>query len=94
MRDLVGPSWQLSARVAELHLRHPAPSTEPWRLQLDLAGMASRAWLRPGLSHLVFAGCHWGHERLTDISKRAGAALDGMGVGPAERPGEDEAQVG
>jgi hypothetical protein len=86
VRDLTGPSWQLSARVAELHLRHPEPSADPWRRQLDLAWMASEAWLRPIRNHMVFAGCDWHHERLTDISKRAGAALDAMGIGPAERP--------
>lgn len=85
VRDATGPSAQLSARVAELHLRHPAPSADPWRRQLDLAWMASEAWLRPTLVHMVFAGCHWHHERFSDIAKRAGAALDAMGVGPAER---------
>jgi hypothetical protein len=92
VRDATGPSWQLSARVAELHLRHPVPSADPWRCQLDLAWMASEAWLRPTFSHMVFAGCHWHHERFTDIAKRAGAALDAMGVGPAERPAEDEGE--
>jgi hypothetical protein len=94
VRDATGPSWQLSARVAELHLRHPEPSADPWRRQLDLAWMASGAWLRPTFSHMVFAGCHWPHERFTDIAKRAGAALDAMGVGPAERPADDAGEEG
>ncbi|MFT3771761.1 MAG: hypothetical protein QM820_40650 [Minicystis sp.] len=94
VRDVTGPSWQLSARIAELHLRHPEPSADPWRRQLDLAWMASGAWLRPHLNHLVFAGCHWHHERFTDIAQRAGAALDAMGVGPAERPGEGAGEEG
>jgi hypothetical protein len=52
--------------------------------------MASRAWLGPTRNHRIFAGCHWDHHRFTEIAERAGAALDAMGVGPAERVKEPE----
>jgi len=85
VRELVGPSWQLSARVALLHLDHPDPSTDPWRYQLDLAWMASHAWLGSTRNHMIFAGHHWDHHRLTAITTRAGQLLDAMGIGVAKR---------
>lgn len=85
VRELVGPSWQLSARVALLHLDHPDPNTDPWRYQLDLAWMASQAWLGPTRNHMIFAGHHWDHHRFTEITTRAGEVLDAMGVGVANR---------
>lgn len=85
VRELVGPSWQLSARVALLHLDHPDPSTDPWRYQLDLAWMASHAWLGSTRNHMIFAGHHWDHHRLTAITLRAGQILDAMGIGVAKR---------
>lgn len=85
IRDAVGPSWQLSARVAQLHLDHPDPSVDPWRYQLDLAWMASCEWLRPTRNHMIFAGSHWDHQRFSAISKRAGEAIDSLGIGPARR---------
>lgn len=94
VREAVGPSWQLAARVALLHLEHPELSTEPWRRQLDLAWMASGAWYGATRNHMVFAGCDWDHGRLTEISKRAGAVLDAMGIGPAERPMDEAAGDG
>lgn len=85
IRELVGPSWQLSARVALLHLDHPDPKTDPWRYQLDLAWMASHAWLGSTRNHMIFAGHHWDHHRLTEITTRAGQVLDAMGIGVAKR---------
>ncbi len=93
VRRAVGSSCQLSARVALLHLDHPDPGADPWRYQLDLAWMASRGWLGPTRSHMVFAGCDWDHHRFTEIGKRAGVVIDAMGVGPASRPDDDDLEA-
>lgn len=93
VRELVGPSWQLSARVALLHLDHPRADTDPWRYQLDLAWVASRAWLGSMRNHMIFAGHHWDHQRLTEISKRAAEVLDALGVGPTRRTSRAELET-
>jgi hypothetical protein len=93
VRAAVGPSWQLSARVAQLHLDHPEPGVDPWRYQLDLAWMASGAWLGPTRNHLIFAGSHWDYRRMDAVTERAAAVIDRMGIGPAVRVANANAET-
>jgi|GEM_PF-2978558 len=74
-RRLVGPSWQLHARVVELHLDLPERDADPWRRELDLAWLASDAWARGALCGMSLGPLDRDHTVHAALSERARAAL-------------------
>jgi len=74
-RRLVGPSWQLHARVVELHLDFPELDADPWRRELDLAWLASGAWAHGALCGMSLGPLDRDHTVHEALSERARSAL-------------------
>ncbi|MFO0745070.1 MAG: hypothetical protein U1F43_05245 [Myxococcota bacterium] len=88
VRALVGPSWQLQARVVSLHLDFPELSSDRWRREVDLAWLGSGRWYQRDWAHMVFAGLDWDWRRLAALTHRARAALGWPAMELGDEPAE------